>query len=113
MTLTKKQGGWGVLLLTSSLRFPTFKRACKRPLFSIASTLFQVPYPVTPLLVAATKTAGCVPIILILELRPGRLPRSKSAPLHLPPVTSHDLPVPSRPSPCPKRNRPAPPPLCI
>ncbi len=25
---------------TSSLCFPTFKRACKRPLFSIASTLF-------------------------------------------------------------------------
>ena len=117
-TLTKNRG-WGVLLLTSSLCFPTFKRACKRPLFSIASTLFHFPYPVTPLLACPpwrdtlTKTARCVPTIPILELRPGRLPLSKSAPLHLPPVTSHDSPVTSRPSPCPKRNRPAPPPLCI
>src|SRR6266850_5715512 len=101
----QKTGGWGVLLLTSSLCFPTFKRACKRPLFSIASTLSQVPYPVTPLLATLTKTARCVPTIPILELRPGRLPLSKSAPLHLPPVTSHDSPVTSRPSPCPKRNR--------
>ena len=73
-TLTKKQGGWGVLLLTSSLCFPTFKRAFNRPLFSIASTLFHFPYPVTPLLACPpwratpTKTVGCVPTISILEL---------------------------------------------
>src|SRR6266478_5331494 len=95
----QKTGGWGVLLLTSPLCFPTFKRACKGPLFSIASTLFHFPYPVTPLLATLTKTAGCVPTIPILEHRPGRLPRSKSAPLHLPPVTSHDSPVTSRPIP--------------
>jgi len=70
----KKTGGWGVLLLTSSLCFPTFKRAFNRPLFSIASTLFHFPYPVTPLLACPpwratpTKTAGCVPTISILEL---------------------------------------------
>src|SRR6266446_8592145 len=38
-----------------------------RPLLSTASTLFQVPYPVTPLLGTHTKTAGCVPTIPILE----------------------------------------------
>jgi hypothetical protein len=72
--LQKNRGGWGVLLLTSSLCFPTFKRAFNRPLFSIASTLFHFPYPVTPLLACPpwratpTKTAGCVPTISILEL---------------------------------------------
>ncbi len=111
-TLTKNRG-WGSVIVNQLPLFPTFKRACKRPLFSIASTLSQVPYPVTPLLATLTKTARCVPTIPILELRPGRLPLSKSAPLHLPPVTSHDSPVTSRPSPCPKRNTPAPPPLCI
>ena len=29
--------------------------------------LFQVPYPVTPLLATLTKTAGCIPAIPILE----------------------------------------------
>jgi hypothetical protein len=34
--------------------------------FSIAYTLFQVPYPVSPLLATLTKTAGCTPTIPIL-----------------------------------------------
>src|SRR6266446_5331219 len=44
-----------------------FQRAYNRLLFSIASTLFQVPYPVSPLLTTLTKTAGCIPTIPILE----------------------------------------------
>ena len=76
-TLTKKQGGWMVLWLTSFLLFqrsavPTFQRAYSRPLFSIASALFHFPYPVTPLLATLTKTAGCIPTIPILELNPLR-----------------------------------------
>src|SRR6266478_3120559 len=39
-----------------------------RPLFSTAYTLFQVPYPVSPLRATLTKTAGCIPTIPILEL---------------------------------------------
>ena len=57
-----------MLWLTSFPCLPTFQRAYNRPLFSIASTLFQVPYPVTPLLATLTKTTGCVPTIPILEL---------------------------------------------
>jgi len=49
-----------------------------RPVFSIAHTLFQVTYPVSPLLATlmrilhperfyGTKTAGCIPTIPILE----------------------------------------------
>src|SRR6266446_2264824 len=35
---------------------------------STASALFQVPYSVSPLLAALTKTAGCIPTLPILEL---------------------------------------------
>jgi hypothetical protein len=61
-----------------------------RPMFSIAYTLFQVTYPVTPLLATLTKTAGCTPKIPILELTPPRpipvvlaaqFPRSKNCPI--------------------------------
>src|SRR4029077_13331759 len=38
-----------------------------RPLFSTAYTLFQVPYPVTPLLATLTKTAGCIPTLPKME----------------------------------------------
>src|SRR6266849_7612080 len=39
-----------------------------RPLLSTAYTLFQVPYPISPLRATLTKTAGCIPTIPILEL---------------------------------------------
>src|SRR6266850_2317563 len=69
----QKTGGRGVLWLTSFLLsqrsdVPTFQRACKRPLFSIASTLFHFRYPLTPLFATLTKTTGCVPTISILKL---------------------------------------------
>ena len=38
-------------------------------LFSRAYALFQVTYPVSPLLATLTKTAGCIPTIPILEFR--------------------------------------------
>src|SRR2546427_2901361 len=39
-----------------------------RPFLSMAYTLFQVPYPISPLRATHTKTAGCIPTIPILEL---------------------------------------------
>ncbi len=36
-------------------------------LFSVRCALFQVPYPVSLLLAALTKTAGCIPTLPILE----------------------------------------------
>jgi len=39
-----------------------------RPLLSTAYTLFQVPYPVSPLPGTLTKTAGCIPTLPILKL---------------------------------------------
>jgi hypothetical protein len=38
-----------------------------RPFLSTACALFQVPYPLSPLLATLTKTAGCHPTIPILE----------------------------------------------
>src|SRR6266446_3085905 len=100
--LQKNRGGWGVLLLTSSLCFPTFKRAFNRPLFSIASTLFHFPYPVTPLLACPpwratpTKTAGCVPTISILELNLEICPGQSLLLFicHQSRFTSHKSPIP-------------------
>jgi len=40
------------------------------PLSPVFRTLFQVPYPATPLFATLTRTAGCVPKIPILELIP-------------------------------------------
>src|SRR6266481_7459997 len=68
-------GGVGALrishplfLLLSSLL--SAKSAFANPLFSIRCALFQVPYPVSPLLATHTKTAGCIPTIPIPELTP-------------------------------------------
>jgi len=45
-----------------------------RPFLSTAYALFQVSYPVSPLRATVTKTAGCIPTILIL-VHPERLLR--------------------------------------
>ena len=68
--------GWYPLLLhfLVSLQICAEKGAFANPLFSIGCALFQVPYPVTPLLACppwratVTKTAGCIPTIPILKL---------------------------------------------
>jgi len=39
-----------------------------RPFLSAAYTLFQAPYPVSPVFATVTKTAGCIPTIPILAL---------------------------------------------
>src|SRR5882672_6035083 len=44
---------------------------------STASALFQVPYPVSPLLAALTKTPGCIPTLPILELPDWRNTRER------------------------------------
>src|SRR5580765_2749246 len=43
-------------------------RPNSRPLLSYVCALFHFPYPVTPVFVTLTKTAGCAPTIPILEL---------------------------------------------
>ncbi len=86
-TLTKT-GGWGPRL--SVIRRSALRAPCSlslvtchffRPLLSTAYTLFEVPYPVTPLLACPpgratllsraeprdTKTAGCIPTFPILD----------------------------------------------
>src|SRR6267142_5103823 len=66
----KKHRGWRVLWLTSSRFVVTGYSLCthsplfaqirrkSRPLFSKASALFQVPYPVSPVFATLTKIAG-------------------------------------------------------
>src|SRR6266404_7733275 len=69
-----------------------------RPLLSMAYTLFQVPYLLTPLLATLTKTAGCIPTIPILELAvspsPPQNPPSPALLVHELPLTSRGLLAP-------------------
>src|SRR5712692_8631336 len=59
------------------------------PFFSTPSALFQVPYPVSPVFATLTKTAGCIPIIPIMELNASRRPVAFPIPYHLSPFFSH------------------------
>src|SRR5712664_1062483 len=77
------------LLLCSLFRT---KSAFANRLFSIRCALFQVPYPVSPLLATHTKTAGCIPTIPIPELTPPP-PHSLSHYL-LPPYLFASAPLP-------------------
>ena len=118
-TLTKKQGGVGSVIVNQLALFSDVQ-TCFQPSF-VLNCFHTLSFSVS------CNSFACLPAVaghsyencrvctnnFHSGTQPGDLPRSKSAPLHLPPVTSHDLPVTSRPSPCPKRNRPAPPPLCI
>src|SRR5580693_562959 len=64
-------------------------------LFSRAYALFQVTYPVSPLLATLTKTAGCIPTIPILahpECYRAERSLSSIPPLpyrSVPPITNH------------------------
>ena len=57
------------------------KSAFANPLFSMRCALFQVPYPVSPLLATLTKTAGCIPTIPILKLTTLRSQPTTHSPL--------------------------------
>src|SRR6266850_2523569 len=61
-----------------------------RPLFSKAYTLFQVPYPITPLRATLTKTAGCVPTLPKME-HAGQLIAAKTIPVTAAPFDSPTL----------------------
>ena len=61
-----------------------------RPLFSMAHTLFQVSYPVTPLLATLTKTAGCIPTLPKME-HASQLIAAKTIPVTAAPSDSPTL----------------------
>src|SRR6266850_2751564 len=61
-----------------------------RLLLSTTYTLFQVPYPVTPLLATLTKTAGCVPTLPKME-HAGQLIAAKTIPVTAAPSDSPTL----------------------
>ena len=61
-------GVGGQLPLLREVRRNARKALSASFLKSMASALFQVPYPVSPLFATHTKTAGCIPTLPILEL---------------------------------------------
>jgi hypothetical protein len=66
------------------------ERPLFRPLFSTAYTLFQVSYPVTPLLATLTKTAGCIPTLPKME-HASQLIAAKTIPVTAAPSDSPTL----------------------
>src|SRR6266404_222973 len=61
-----------------------------RPFLSTAYTLFQVSYPVTPLLAPLTKTAGCIPTLPKME-HASQLIAAKTIPVTAAPSDSPTL----------------------
>ncbi len=57
-TLTKNTGGAFLGFNIPTFNLQTFQRLCLTPPSPIFRTLFQVPYPVSPLFATLTKTAG-------------------------------------------------------
>src|SRR6266404_46819 len=64
------------------------KCAPATPFLSRACALLHFPYPVTPVFVTHTKTAGCVPTIPILELVAANLRRRDEKPVPANPLES-------------------------
>jgi|HubBroStandDraft_4_1064222.scaffolds.fasta_scaffold30832_2 hypothetical protein len=93
-TLTKNTGA---LDFFDSLTFRSFNSlTIFRPVFSIAYALFQVTYPVSPLLATLMKTAGCIPTIPILELSLLRSTLNVASTLRPSDVPTVPSPVPNR-----------------
>src|SRR5258708_38425062 len=71
---TYGMGGWGATTCCRA-SFPVSRAVSANisSLFSGVSALFQVPYPVSPLLATLTKTAGCGAILPELERRKAQL----------------------------------------
>ena len=84
-TLSQKCPGGGSIACNShsgNLSYDAWPNAhFLSPFFSLAYALFQVTYPVSPLLATLTKTAGCISKIPILEPSCSSIRFSPEAPL--------------------------------